>query len=85
MIASDLANQIDALESMLADHDTMGATTASVEGKIPVSRDDLKVVLKLAKRMLDGHERPMHMSLHDMEISCAAGRVKRERDGETCT
>ena len=85
MIAADLLNQIDALESMLADKDVEVGTSARVGGKLLVIRDDLKVVLKLSKRMLDGHERPMHMSLHDMEISCAAGRVKRERDGETCT
>ena len=76
MIASDLLNQIDALESILLDKD-------AEDGKLLVIREDLKGMLKLAKRMLDGHERALNMSLHDIETSCAAGRVKRER--ETCS
>ena len=78
MIAADLLNQIDALESMLADKDVEVGTSARVGGKLLVIRDDLKVVLKLSKRMLDGHERALNMSLSDIETSCAASRIAKE-------
>ena len=71
MIASDLANQIDAFESILTNKDVE-------EGKLLVRRADLGEMLQLSKRMLDGHERPFGMSLHDIERSCAASRITKE-------
>ena len=71
MIAADLANQIDAFESILTNKDVE-------EGKILVRRADLGEMLQLSKRMLDGHERPLNMSLHDIERSCVASRIDRE-------
>ena len=71
MIAADRANQIDAFESLLTSKD-------AEEGKILVRRADLKEMMKLSKRMLDGHKRPLNMSLHDIERSCAASRIAKE-------
>ena len=71
MIASDLANQIDAFESILTNKDVE-------EGKLLVRRKDLKEMMKLSKSMLLQHERSLNMSMHDMEISCGASRITKE-------
>ena len=71
MIASDLASQIDAFESILTGKDEK-------PGELLVRRADLKEMMQLSKRMLDGHERPLNMSLHDIERSCGASRIAKE-------
>ena len=71
MIAADLANQIDAFESILTNKDVE-------EGKLLVRRADLGEMLQLSKRMLDGHGRSLNMSLHDIERSCGASRIEKE-------
>ena len=74
MIASDLASLIDAFDSILTDRDVE-------DGKILVRRADMDDMRELAKRILDGHERPLNASLHDMEQSCAVSRVRKEHQG----
>ena len=76
MIASDLASLIDALESTLTGKDER--MSLGEPATLLVRRNDLREMLKFAVRLQEMNERPLNLSLHDIEISCGASRITKE-------